>query len=77
MQYGPDTDEVSKTNVFAINSQKYECPVDLREKTIQVRFDRNRRDRFIVYFDGKRMGEANLLNPHHNAYQLRLKKDKN
>ncbi len=53
--------KVSKTNVFSINSQKYECPVDLREKKIHVRYDRTKRDRFIVYFADKRMGEATLL----------------
>jgi len=58
---------VSKTNVFSINSQKWECPVDLREKTIQVRYDRQRRDQFIVYFSGKRMGIASLLDLHRNA----------
>jgi len=59
--------KVSKTNVFAINSQKYECPVDLREKRIQVRYDRSRRNRFVVYFGGKRMGDATLLDLHFNA----------
>ncbi len=54
-------------NVFSINSQKYECPVDLREKKIQVRYDRGKRDRFIVYFSDKRMGEASLLDLHYNA----------
>lgn len=63
--------KVNKTNVFSINSQKYECPVDLREKTIQVRYDRNRRTRFIVYFNGKRMGDAQRLDLHHNASGLR------
>ncbi len=63
--------KVSKTNVFAINSQKYECPVDLREKTIQVRYDRNKRNRFIVYFSEQRMGEASLLNLIVNADQVR------
>ena len=63
--------KVSKTNVFSINSQRYECPVDLREKTIQVRYDRMRRDRFVVYFDGHRMGEATVLDLHANA-RLRL-----
>ena len=43
----------------------------LREKTIQVRYDRNRRNRFIVFFGGKRMGDANLLNLHSNAQQVR------
>lgn len=62
-----ETRKVSKTNVFSINSQKYECPVDLREKHIQVRFDRTRRNRFVVYFNDKRMGDAGLLNLHFNA----------
>jgi putative transposase len=63
--------KVSKTNVFSINSQRYECPVDLREKTIQVRYDRQRRDRFVVYFAGSRMGEATLLDLYANA-RMRL-----
>ncbi len=61
--------KVSKTNVFSINSQKYECPVDLRQKTVQVRYDRNRMTRFIAYFAGKRMGEALLLNLPFNAHR--------
>lgn len=62
-----ETRKVSKTNVFSINSQRYECPVDLREKSVDVRYDRMRRDRFIVYFTGQRMGEATLLDLHANA----------
>jgi len=64
--------KVSKTNVFSINSQQYECPVDLRRKTITVRYDRNRRDRFIVFFDDQRMGEAQRLDLQFNAHQIRL-----
>ncbi len=63
--------KVSKTNVFSICSQRYECPVDLREKTVEVRYDRMRRDRFVVYFAGQRMGEATPLDLHANA-RLRL-----
>lgn len=63
--------KVGKTNVFSINSQRFECPVDLREKTVQVRYDRMRHDRFVVYFDGHRMGEATPLDLYANA-QLRL-----
>jgi transposase InsO family protein len=59
--------KVSKTNVFSIHSQRHECPVDLREKTIQVRFDRQRRDTLVVYFDGQRMGEATVLDLVANA----------
>lgn len=63
--------KVGKTNVFRVNSQRYECPVDLREKTIQVRYDRLRRDQFVVYFAGQRMGEATVLDLYANA-RLRM-----
>jgi putative transposase len=69
--YIEENRKVSKTNVFSIQSHKFECPVDLREKKIQVRYDRNRKDSFVVYFDGKRMGEAEPLNLHRNANQVR------
>lgn len=62
---------VGKTNIFPMFKQKYECPVDLRNKKIQVRFDRTRQDRFIVYFNGKRMGEANKVNLIANAHEAR------
>jgi transposase InsO family protein len=59
--------KVNKTNLFSINNQRYECPVDLREKKIQVRYERTRHDRFIVYFNEQRMGEATRLDLHFNA----------
>ena len=59
--------KVSKTNVFSINATQFEAPVDLRTKTIQVRYCRTRKDRFIVYFKDKRMGDATPLNLHYNA----------
>ena len=63
--------KVSKTNVFSINSTKFECPVDLREKTIDVRYNRRVRDKFIVYFNGKRMGQATPLDLHFNSQRTR------
>ena len=63
--------KVTQVNVFSLNTQKYECPVDLRGKTIQVRCDRHQRDRIIVYFKSKRMGEATPLNQYFNAQQKR------
>jgi putative transposase len=62
-----ETRKVSKTNLFSINNQKFECPVDLREKKVQVRYDRTRRDKLIVYFNEQRMGEATLLDLPFNA----------
>ena len=69
--YLPHDRKVSKVNVFSINNQQYECPVDLRGKTIQVRYDRTRHDRFIVYFKGQRMGQASGLNLSFNAHRRR------
>ena len=69
--YVEESRKVSKTNVFSIHSQRYECPVDLREKVINVRYDRQRRDQLIIYFDGHRMGEATLLDLVANA-RLRM-----
>ena len=68
-----DTRKVSKTNLFSINSQKWECPVDLREKQIQVRYDRSHQQRFIVYFNDKRMGEASPVNLIYNANSRKAK----
>jgi transposase InsO family protein len=69
--YVEEDRKVSNVNVFSINTQKYECPVDLRGKTIQVRYDRFRRDRYIVYFKDQRMGQASPLNLIFNAHQKR------
>jgi transposase InsO family protein len=59
--------KVSKTNVFSLHAQRFECPADLRQQTIQVRFDPKARYRVIVFYAGKRMGEATSLNPEQNA----------
>lgn len=69
--------KVSKTNVFSIHKTQFECPVDLREQTIQVRFDRTRKDRYLVYFKEKRMGQAHLLDLHRNANMIRQQGNQN
>ena len=71
--YIEENRKVSKTNVFSINKQQFEYPVDLREKTVQIRFDRTKRDKYWVYYKDKRMGQAHRLNVHRNA-QLRRSK---
>jgi putative transposase len=43
----------------------------LRQKKIQVRYDRKRKHRFIVYYRGERMGEATLLDLHRNSNGIR------
>jgi len=67
---------ISNTNTFSIYNTRYECPVDLRGKKTQVRCDRNRRDRFVVYFNDRRMGEASLLDLHQNAKKIRFNSKK-
>ena len=49
---------VKADNTFSLKNVRYEAPVDLREKQIQVRFERLRLDRIIVYFKSQRMGQA-------------------
>ena len=65
--------KVSKTNVFSLHKKQLECPVDLREKTIQVRYDRAKKDQYWVYYKDKRMGQAHPLNLHRNAELRRSK----
>lgn len=57
----------ASSNVLSLNSLRFECPGDLRNQTIQVRYDRRQRQRGIVFYAGKRIGEASLLNPVRNA----------
>ena len=60
------TRKVKKDNTFSFLSQRYETPVDLRDKEIQLRYDRQRTDNaaqaaVVIYHKGQRMGAARLL----------------
>lgn len=52
---------VRKDNTFSINNIRYETPRDLADRTIQVRYDRAKPGRIVVYYKGERMGEATRL----------------
>jgi putative transposase len=52
---------VRKDNTFSILSTRYEAPRDLADRHIQVRFNRSRPDRIIVFYKGERMGQATKL----------------
>jgi len=58
---------VNKTNCITIHSKSLECPVHLAGKKVEVRFDRTRKDRYVIYFRDKRMGQANPVDLHANA----------
>ena len=61
--YAEATRKVKKDNTFSFASRRYETPVDLRDKEIQLRFDRQRADTtaVVIYYKGQRMGAARLL----------------
>mgnify|MGYP006288493329 CR=1 FL=1 len=52
---------VRKDNTFSVRSIRYEPPCDLSNRTIQVRFNRAKPDRIIVFLKGQRMGRATPL----------------
>ena len=45
-------------NTFSLKNTRFEAPRDLRNRKVQVRFNRKNFDRAVVYFKGDRMGEA-------------------
>lgn len=52
---------VRKDNTFPLQSQRYECPRDLSSRVIQIRFNRARPERVVVFYKGERMGDATRL----------------
>ena len=61
--YAEATRKVKKDNTFSFRNRRYETPVDLRDKEIQLRHDRRREGStaVIIYHKGQRMGLARLL----------------
>ena len=53
---------VKNDNTFSLFNQPFEAPRDLRNRQIQVRFDRDNPVRAIVFYKDQRMGEAFPLN---------------
>lgn len=45
-------------NTFSLKGIRYEAPRDLRSRKLQIRFDRRRPGRVVVYFKGDRQGDA-------------------
>lgn len=59
-------------NTFSLKNIRFEAPVDLREKQVQVRFERGRMTRVIVYYKESRMGEARAVDLIANDRKPRL-----
>ncbi len=59
--YAEATRSVKKDNTFSFQGDRYETPIDLRGKQIIVRYERHRKGAVIVYDNGRRLGQARLL----------------
>lgn len=59
--FAEETRTVKKDNTFSFKGLRYETPVDLREKQIQIRFERSRASHIVIYYKGQRMGDAKPL----------------
>ena len=57
------TRKVKKDNTFSFQNRRYETPVDLRDKPIEIRYERHHHDpaAIVIYYKGQRMGTARLL----------------
>jgi transposase InsO family protein len=72
--YAEATRKVKKDNTFSFAGRRYETPVDLRDKEIQLRHDRRRQDTsavVVIYHKGQRLGAARLLDTVANGLQRR------
>lgn len=69
--FAEDTRKVKKDNTFSFKNIRYETPVDLRDREIIIRYERNKYDRIIIYYKGQRMGEAKPLDAIANGLMRR------
>lgn len=71
--YAEATRQVKKDNTFSFQSQRYETPVDLHDREIQIRYHRGdtAMSPVIIYHKGQRMGVARLLDAVANGLQRR------
>jgi hypothetical protein len=72
--YAEAVRKVKKDNTFSFAGRRYETPVDLRDKEIQLRYDRRTDTALspvIIYHKGQRQGAARLLDAVANGLQRR------
>jgi hypothetical protein len=61
--YLEETRQVKADNTFSLKNIRWEAPVDVRHRQIQVRFDRYHFAQVVVYFKSQRLGFARPLDP--------------
>jgi transposase InsO family protein len=69
--YAEETRTVKKDNTFSFQGSRYETPIDLRGKEILVRYERHHNGPVIVYDNGRRIGQARLLDAVANGLKRR------
>jgi putative transposase len=56
--FAEETRKVKKDNTFSFKNIRYETPVDLRDRQITIRYERNKLNAIVIYYKNQRMGEA-------------------
>lgn len=72
--YAEETRSVKKDNTFSFQGDRYESPIDMRGKQIVVRYERHRKGAAFVYDNGRRLGQARLLDAVANGLARRKEK---
>lgn len=65
--YAEESRKVKKDNTFSFKNIRYETATDLRDKTIQIRYNRHNMDKVIIYYKNRRIGYAKELDLIHNG----------
>lgn len=73
--YAEEERTVKQDNTFSFKANRFETPVHLAGKKIQLRFDRRKMAPVVIYYKGERLGEANPLNLIQNSYRGRKEKN--
>jgi len=69
--YAEATRTVKKDNTFSFQGTRYETPVDLRGKKVEVRYERQGKGPVVIYDNGRRMGLARPLDAVANGLRRR------
>jgi hypothetical protein len=69
--FAEETRKVKRDNTFSFKNVRFETPVDLRGKTVSIRYERGSLDRVIIYYKGERAGAARPLDAVANGLMRR------
>lgn len=67
--------KMNKDNTFRFDNNLYEAPVYLSSETIQIRYHPKKRNKVLVFFKDRKMGQANFVNRYFNAKTFNNKRD--